>query len=226
MGGCGRQGRAGPGQTGSGRAGLGRATSRIETHNTHDPIRDARHGLQSRTKNRDRTRRTRNFRQRNVLRHDATPMTLRSLFIHDTDTCHYTGLKLGRKSESGREKRVTPEFGERKEEKFYPQIQGVTSVPSRIIGGRNLVITASTSARRDGELYGGYPVHTPCASPGGDRTPTSPWRQAFSPPRSVSLGYGASYPIERKGRSPIYKRRDEVPPGRSPHERRDPRRVQ
>jgi hypothetical protein len=26
------------------------------------------------------------------------------------DTCHYTGLKLGRK-------RVTPEFGERKEEK-------------------------------------------------------------------------------------------------------------
>jgi hypothetical protein len=44
-------------------------------------------------------------------------MTLRSLFIHDTNTCHYTGLKLGRKSESGREKRVTPEFGERKEEK-------------------------------------------------------------------------------------------------------------
>jgi hypothetical protein len=44
-------------------------------------------------------------------------MTLRSLFIHDADTCHYTGLKLGRKSETGREKRVTPEFGERKEEK-------------------------------------------------------------------------------------------------------------
>jgi hypothetical protein len=52
-----------------------------------------------------------------------------------------------------------------------------------------------------------------------------PWRQAFSLPRSVSLGYGASYPIERKGGSPIYKRRDEVPPGRSPHERRDPWRV-
>jgi hypothetical protein len=29
-------------------------------------------------------------------------------------------LKLGRKSESGREKRVTPEFGERKEEKILP----------------------------------------------------------------------------------------------------------
>jgi hypothetical protein len=44
-------------------------------------------------------------------------MTLRFWFIHDTGTCHYTGLKLGRKSETGREKRVTPEFGERKEEK-------------------------------------------------------------------------------------------------------------
>ena len=43
------------------------------------------------------------------------------------DTCHYTGLKLGAKSETGREKRVTPEFGEwNKEKKFYPQIQGVT----------------------------------------------------------------------------------------------------
>jgi hypothetical protein len=52
-----------------------------------------------------------------VLRHDATPMTLRFWFIHDTDTCHHTGLKLGRRSETGREKRVTPEFGERKEEK-------------------------------------------------------------------------------------------------------------
>jgi hypothetical protein len=29
-------------------------------------------------------------------------------------------LKLGRKSETGREKRVTPEFGERKEEKILP----------------------------------------------------------------------------------------------------------
>jgi hypothetical protein len=38
-------------------------------------------------------------------------------------------LKLGRRSETGREKRVTPEFGERKEEKkFYPQIQGVTNL--------------------------------------------------------------------------------------------------
>jgi hypothetical protein len=36
-------------------------------------------------------------------------------------------LKLGRRSETGREKRVTPEFGERKEEKILPQIQGVTA---------------------------------------------------------------------------------------------------
>jgi hypothetical protein len=35
-------------------------------------------------------------------------------------------LNLGRRSETGREKRVTPEFGERKEEKIIPQIQGVT----------------------------------------------------------------------------------------------------
>jgi hypothetical protein len=44
-------------------------------------------------------------------------MTLRFWFIHDTDSCHYTGLKLGRRSETGREKRVTPEFGERKRRK-------------------------------------------------------------------------------------------------------------
>jgi hypothetical protein len=47
-------------------------------------------------------------------------MALRFWFIHNTNTCHYTGLKLGRKSESRREKRVTPEFGERKEVKILP----------------------------------------------------------------------------------------------------------
>jgi hypothetical protein len=40
------------------------------------------------------------------------------------DTYHYTGLKLGRRSEIGREKRVMPEFGERKEEKFLPPNSG------------------------------------------------------------------------------------------------------
>jgi hypothetical protein len=33
----GRGARAGPGRTGPGWVGLGRATSRIETHDTHDP---------------------------------------------------------------------------------------------------------------------------------------------------------------------------------------------
>jgi hypothetical protein len=51
-------------------------------------------------------------------------MTLRFWFIHDTDTCHHTGLKLGRRSETGREKRVMPKFGERKEEKIPPPNSG------------------------------------------------------------------------------------------------------
>jgi hypothetical protein len=51
-------------------------------------------------------------------------MTLRFWFIHDMDTCQYTDLKLGRRSEIGREKRVTPEFGERKEEKILPPNSG------------------------------------------------------------------------------------------------------
>jgi hypothetical protein len=117
----GRQGRAsrtGPSWAGMGWAGL--------DHNVDRNPRHARplNGLQSRVENRNRTRRTYNIRQRNVRRHDATPMTLRFWFIHDTDTCHHTGLKLGRRSETGREKRVTPEFGERKEEKIPPPNSG------------------------------------------------------------------------------------------------------
>jgi hypothetical protein len=54
-------------------------------------------------------------------------MTFRFWFIHDTDTCHHTGLKLGRRSKTGREKRVTPEFGERKEEKILPPNSGCYS---------------------------------------------------------------------------------------------------
>jgi hypothetical protein len=61
-------------------------------------------------------------------------MTLRFWFIHDTDTYHYTGLKLGRRSETGREKRVTPEFGERKEEKILPPNSGrYTQQPTRAV---------------------------------------------------------------------------------------------
>jgi hypothetical protein len=40
------------------------------------------------------------------------PCQLRFLFTRDTDTSRYTALKMGRRSETGREKRVTLEFGE------------------------------------------------------------------------------------------------------------------
>jgi hypothetical protein len=110
--------RAGLGQAGLGWVGPGHFTDQNPRH-----VRLS-NRLQSRTENRDGTRRTRDIRQRNALRHDATPTTLRFWFIHDTDTCHYTGLKLGRKSETGREKGVTPEFGERKEEKILPPNSG------------------------------------------------------------------------------------------------------
>jgi hypothetical protein len=43
---------------------------------------------------------------------NADTCQLRFLFTHDTDTSCYTALKMGRRSEIGREKRVTPEFGE------------------------------------------------------------------------------------------------------------------
>jgi hypothetical protein len=46
------------------------------------------------------------------------PCQLRSLFTLDMDTSHYTALKIGR-SETGREKRVTPEFGEYQRRKNY-----------------------------------------------------------------------------------------------------------
>jgi hypothetical protein len=83
---------------GPGRAESGHITDRNPRHAR--PL----NGNQSRTEIQNGTRRTRDIRQRNMLRHDATPMTLRFLFIHDTDTRHYTGLKLGRRSETGREK--------------------------------------------------------------------------------------------------------------------------
>jgi hypothetical protein len=40
------------------------------------------------------------------------PCQLRFLFTRDTDTSRYTDLKMERRSETRREKRVTPEFGE------------------------------------------------------------------------------------------------------------------
>jgi hypothetical protein len=48
------------------------------------------------------------------------PCQLRFLFTRDTDTSLYTALKIGRRSETGREKRVTPEFGEYQRRKNLP----------------------------------------------------------------------------------------------------------
>jgi hypothetical protein len=71
-----------------------------KTHDERGPL----NGIKSRIEVRNGTRRTLNIRQRKVLRHDATPMTLRFWFIHDTDTCRYTGLKLGKRSETRKRK--------------------------------------------------------------------------------------------------------------------------
>jgi hypothetical protein len=98
MGGFGRRGRAG--WAGLDYVGLGWATSRIENPRRARPL----NGIKSRTEIQNGTRRTFNIRQRNVLRHDATPMTLRFWFIHDTDSRRYTGLKLGRRSKRGKRK--------------------------------------------------------------------------------------------------------------------------
>jgi hypothetical protein len=56
-------------------------------------------------------------------------------------------LKLGRKSETGREKRVTPEFGERKEEKILPPNSGRYSWPT----SRTISHVAALDPRPSGE---------------------------------------------------------------------------
>ena len=63
--------RMGVGARGLDWAGLGHIADRNPRHAR--PL----NGLQSQTENRNGTRRTRDIRQRNALRHDATPMTLR-----------------------------------------------------------------------------------------------------------------------------------------------------
>jgi hypothetical protein len=89
-------------------------------------------GIQLRIEVRNEARRTRDKTQHQakeicvgMMQH---PCQLRFLFTHDMDTSRYTALKLGRRSETGREKRVTPEFGEYQRRKILPQIQGVTNL--------------------------------------------------------------------------------------------------
>jgi hypothetical protein len=71
MGGVGRQGRAGLGRAGLGGVGWGHFADRNPRHARPS------NGIKSRTEIRNGTRRTRDIGQRNALRHDATPMTLR-----------------------------------------------------------------------------------------------------------------------------------------------------
>jgi hypothetical protein len=149
-------------RAGLGWAGLGHIRDRNPRHAR--PLNE----IPLRTEIQNRTRRTHDNRQRNALRHDATPMTFRFWFIHDTDTCNYTGLKLGRRSETGREKGVTPEFGERKEEKILPPNSGCyTSYgPSRFPVGahaQTLADCARAPSRRRSQRVG--PTHQAAPSP-------------------------------------------------------------
>jgi hypothetical protein len=117
MGGVGRRGRAG-------RAGPGHFVDRNPRHARLS------NRLQSRTENGDGTRRICNIRQRKVLRHDATPMTLRFCSYMTRTPVTTLVLNLGRRSETGREKRVTPKFGERKEEKnSTPKFRALQTYP-------------------------------------------------------------------------------------------------
>jgi hypothetical protein len=113
-----RGARAGPCRAGLGWTGLDHNTDRNPRHTR--PL----NGLQSRVENQNRTRRTYDIRQRNVCRHDAIPMTLRFCSYMTRAPVTILVLNLGRRSETGREKRVTPEFGERKEEKILPPNSG------------------------------------------------------------------------------------------------------
>jgi hypothetical protein len=120
------------GARGPDRAGLGWARLGWDglDHNADRNPRHARplNGLQSRVENENRTRRTYDIRQRNVRRHDATTMTLRFCSYMTWTPVTILVLNLGRRSETGRENRVTPEFGERKEEKILPPNSGVTNL--------------------------------------------------------------------------------------------------
>jgi hypothetical protein len=86
------------------------------------------------------------------------------LFTHDIDTRHYIAFKLGRRSETRKGKRVTPEFGEKKKKKIYPQIQGVTIGDHG--GGVNLVgecsrrsVHGEVAGSHGGEVAGGATGH-------------------------------------------------------------------
>jgi hypothetical protein len=70
------------------------------------------------------------------------------LFTHNMDTSHYTPLKVGGRGETGREKRVTPEFGEYQRRKILPPNSGRYNSPRQCLRVR------STQARWDTWLVG------------------------------------------------------------------------
>jgi hypothetical protein len=72
----GRAGGARGARAGPGRAGPGWATPRIKTHDTHDHQSESDREPKSKTE-RDEHATNHDIRQRNMLHHDATPMTLR-----------------------------------------------------------------------------------------------------------------------------------------------------
>jgi hypothetical protein len=73
------------------------------------------------------------------------PFQLRFLFTRDTYTNRYTALKMGRRSETGREKRVMPEFGEYgRRKKSTPKFRAL-QVSS--IGGRTQTDRFCSSAK-------------------------------------------------------------------------------
>jgi hypothetical protein len=51
-----------------------------------------------------------------------------TFFTRNTDTSHYTALMVGGRGETGREKRITPEFGEYRRRKILPPNSGITNL--------------------------------------------------------------------------------------------------
>jgi hypothetical protein len=100
-----------PGARGQGRAGLSHGPGWKPTH-TRPRI-----GNQLRIKNSKQNVTSARLKHNHQTKNNAFgmmqhPCLLRFLFTRDTDTSRYTASKMGRRSETGREKRVTPKFGE------------------------------------------------------------------------------------------------------------------
>jgi hypothetical protein len=81
------------------------------------------------------------------------PCQLSFLFTRDTDISLYTTLKIGRRSETGREKGVTPELGEYRRRKIispnsrrYTQTQNCRRIPPSSSSPYSLSIDGETTA--------------------------------------------------------------------------------